>query len=226
MPRFTIRQLMIVIGVTACGLALVKNYTLPTVSLLYILGLGLFAWLPAHGRSRVASWGFFASAAWLNLSMLFYFAFYPVFHNSVFLFLGSLVFVAIVPGVGLAWVASRPLRSQRLRAAGLVIALTAIPCSMIAYRWPLHLAFYLSSPGLNRLADRIESGGKVIPGEWAGIYRVWGSMKDSRTGAPVLVIDPDRRGIFGFCRHSKTPPYPSDQGDQFNGGRWYAIDQD
>jgi hypothetical protein len=225
MKRFSIRTLMIVIAILATILALLKNYTFPTLTTLYIAALMFIGWLPSHGRPRVARWGLFASAAWLNLSIFTFFAFYPVVHNSILLLFPSLALVAIVPGVGLAWVVSQPRRPQQIRAALTVVAVTAIPCSMIATHWPLKLAFYVSSSGLDRLADRLEGGGTIVPGEWAGIYRVWASMTDSATGDQVLLTDPDRRGIFGFGRHvgSIGGTFPR---ERIGSGGWYYIDED
>ena len=226
MRRFTIRQLMILIAVIAACLGIALNAAFSGIAFLYVICLGTLVWLPGRGRLKGAPWAFFAAATWLNSSMFFFFAYYPVFHNSMLPFLPSLIFVPVVAALGLIWVAGRHLRSQRLRAATAVIALTALPCSMIAYRWPLTLAFHFSSTALNRLADRVQSGGKATPGEWAGIYRVWGSMNDPKTGEPVLVIDPDPRGTFSFIRHSNSPAAPSDGNEHFDGGRWSAIDLD
>jgi hypothetical protein len=226
MKRFSIRQLMIVIAVVATVLAIVQHYTFATVVGLYIVALGLIGWLPSRGRSRLAVWGFFASATWLNLSMPLFFVYYPVLHNSSMLFLPALISIPIVAGLGLAWVACYSGKLQKLRAAVTVIVLLALPCSMIVYRWPIDVAFYFSSPGLNRLADRVEAGGTVVPGEWAGIYRVWGSMKDPQTGNPMLVIDPDPGGIFAYARRITSPPDGTTRRERLDGGRWYSIDQD
>jgi hypothetical protein len=224
--RFSIRQLMILIAVIAACFSVALNGAFSGIAFLYVICLGMLVWFPSRGRLKAAPWAFFASAAWLNISMFVFFAYYPVFHNSMLPFLPSLIFVPIVAGLGLVWVAGRPIRSQRLCATAAVIALTALPCTMIAYRWPLTLAFHFSSTALNRLADRVQSGGKVAPGEWAGIYRVWGSMKDAQTGEPILVIDPDPRGTFSFIRHANSPGERSDGNEHFDGGRWSAIDLD
>jgi hypothetical protein len=226
MPLFTIRGLMVAIAVVAVALGLLLNHPLTSIAGLYAVGLAFVAWLPSRGRSRVAAWGFFLSSAWLNLSMLALFAWYPVFHNATLILMLSLPFVAVVPGFGLAWVASHLRRRRRIGAAVAVIAAVALPCSIIADRWPFRLAFYLSSADLNRMADRVEAGGTIRPGEWAGLYRVWGASVDPNSGDPILVIDPDPAGIFAFTRHRNAPPPHPVPGDRFEGGRWDCIDQD
>lgn len=219
-PRLTIGRLMVAIAVIGAGLGLIQAYTFTTVIGLYAVALAAFAWLPACGRPRLASWGFFASAAWLNLSLPILYAWQPVFHKAIELFLASLIFVAVVPGVGLAWVASRSTRPKRVRGALLVAALTALPGSMLATRWPYYLGFYASSPALNRLADRVEAGGRVVPGEWAGIYRVWGST--TMAGGTVLLIDTKPGDRYGFARRG-----PRAIGrDALDAGRWSCLDED
>jgi hypothetical protein len=225
-PRFTIRRLMIAVPVIAVALVLLQQYTYSTLITLYLLGLASIAWFPNRGRSRAASWAFFLTAAWLNLSLPTFYAYYPALHDEMLLFLGSLIFVPIVPGAGIAWVATRQERPRRIRAALVVLALTALPASMIATRWPLYLGFYLSRPSLERLADRLEAGGVVAPGEWAGIYRVWGTIPGFNPGEIGLLIDPDTSGQFAFVRRRAPligrPPGP----EGVDGVRWYSIDQD
>jgi hypothetical protein len=224
--RFTIKHLMIVVAVVALALGLIKNYTFFTFTSVYIFGLAVLAWYPSRRRSRVASWVFFLSAAWLNLSLATQYAYYPVLHNAMFLFLASLIFVPIVPGAGLAWVATRPERSRRIGAALVVALLTALPVSMLATRWPFYLAFHLSSTSLEKLADRVEAGGTITPGQRAGIYRVWGTIPGITAGEIGLLIDPDTRGQFAFVRR-RTPLVGRSPGPEgVDGKRWYSIDQD
>lgn len=198
--RFTIKRLMLVIAGFAGLLALFQQGLLIAMNVLYALGLAGLAWLPSRGRPRLALWGFVASVAWLNLSILTIMVYLPSFNNDILAYMASLAFVPIAPGFGLAWVTSLPGRARRVRSAVVVVGLMALAISMLATAWPFRLAFYLSSPALNRLADRVDSGGKVVPGEWAGFYRIRGSIPVRYDGATMLIVNDDPRWIAGFAR--------------------------
>ena len=227
--RFTIKRLMIVVAVVAVLLALFQAGTFSTIIFLYLLALAGMAWLPSRGRARLAIRGLIVSAAWLNLTLPVFFAFEPVLHKWMLLFLSSLVCIPIVPGFGLAWVASREGWAPRSRAALVVISLTAIPVATILTKWPLRLAFYLSSPALNRLADRLEAGGSVGPDEWAGIYRIKGSTTLGYGGGTLLIVDPTRGDLSGFARRPGSAGGPRRE-SLLPGGdpseRWHYNDED
>lgn len=222
--RITIRRLMLVIAGIGVFLALLDSYPLTTIEIAFVLTLAALGWRTARRSPVLARWGFLACASWLNASLLVLYAYQPVYHNAVLLFLAALAFVPIVPGVGLAWAADGRGRTRWARVA-IVAGTVALAVSMIETRWPLHLAFRLSSPALNRLANRVESGGKVAATEWAGLYRVRGSMP--LNGDTALIIDPDPRGMSAFVR--RRGPARGERTDWLNegpGGRWWFLDQD
>ncbi len=43
---------------------------------------------------------------------------------------------------------------------------------MITTFWPLRVAFLVSMPALNRIADRVEAGEQIRRPEWAGVFLI------------------------------------------------------
>lgn len=205
-------------------LALLDSHPFTTIVLGYVLALAALGWLAGRRSPSRARWGFLACTAWLNASLLVLYGYQPVFHNAMLPFLAALALVPIALGLGLAWATDGRGRSRWSRAA-IVACTTLLAISMIATRWPLHLAFHLSSPALNRLADRIESGGTLAPGEWAGLYRIRGSMP--LNGDTALIVDPDPRGMSAFVRRRGSARGERVDGlDEGSRGRWWLFDQD
>ncbi len=134
-------------------------------------------------------------------------------------------------GFGLAWINSRPGWALRVRASLVMAALTALPISAILTQWPHRLAFYLSSPALNRLADRVEAGGKVRPGEWAGVYRIQGTLTLGYGGGTLLIVDPKAGDLSGFARRPGPARGPRREALEPGGApgereRWMDYDED
>ena len=175
MPQFTIKRLMIVIAVIGVVLALFQHFPLSTFAATYSLCLFGLGWSVGRLRPKLASWEFIASAIWLNVSLFVAFAYLPVFHKSALL-ISSIALIPIVPGLGLAWITARGGWAARARAALVVAVAVSLIASMLATHWPLKLAFYLSSPALNRLADRVESGQAMTKPEWAGLYLIYSAQ--------------------------------------------------
>ena len=227
MRQFTIRRLMLVIAAVALALWLVRAHTFAAVVGFEMLSLAGVAWFPARDRPGLAAWGFFATATWLCGSLVVLTAFLPVFHSSMFLFLASIAFVPVVPGFGLAWAATREGGPRKAAAGGVVMMVMAFAVSTIATQWPFRLAFYLASPALNRVADRVEGGGGVGPGEWAGVYPIRGSLV--RGGDTVLLVDPSPGGVSGFVRRKGSAGGAGREWLQLGPGkpaRWSFLDED
>ena len=227
MPQFTIKRLMLVIAGIGVFLGLLQVHTFATMTTLYVSALAALAWFPARNRPRLAFWAFLLSATWMNTSLFVEFALMPVFHKAMLLLLASLAFVPIVPAFGLAWAGTRDGWARRARAALVVAALVAPALSMIATHWPFRLAFYLSLPALNRLADRVEAGGSVQPGEWAGLYRIAKAMPYH--GGTALLIDPKRGDFSGFIRGAGASRGARSEWldlDSGRGDRWTYLDED
>ena len=84
----------------------------------------------------------------------------------------------------------------------LVIVLGLSPVTMMLTLWPLRLAFRMSRPALNAMADRVAAGRPVTGSEWAGCYVVIGANFDPLTGEVALYTDDDPAGRSGFLRLS------------------------
>ena len=223
MRQYTIQRLMIAIVVIGVALALLREYPFFTVVAYFILALFGLAWSVVHVSPNLASRLFIPSALWLNLSLFVSFAYSPLFHKSA-LFIVSLIFIPIVPALGLVWVAARTGRYARVRAASIVAAVMALSASMLATHWPLRLAFYLSSPALNRLADRVESGEALTTPEWAGLYLIHRVSPFNAGGDLMLRVNPTRGQMAGFIRRKGSAKgakrealyYGLDWGDRWN----------
>jgi hypothetical protein len=227
MPRITIGRLMLVIAGLGIYLGLVQAYTFQTVIVTQLLLLAGMVWWPSRHAPWLARWGFALSSAWLIGSLLVLFAFHPVFHRLSPVWLASLVFIPIVPGFGLAWATSQPSRGRKAVAAVAVGLVVAFAVSILQTHWPLRLAFHLSSPALNRLADRVSGGGTVRPGERAGLYFIRGGSIVG--GDTMLVIDPDPGGLSAFVRKGTAMPGPRREWleDGYDkGDRWLYLDVD
>jgi hypothetical protein len=227
MPRLTIGRLMLVIAGLGVYLGLVQAYTFQTVLVTQVLLLAGIVWWPSRHAPRLARWGFALSSAWLIGSLIVFFAYHPVFHRQILFLLASVVFVPIVPGFGLAWAASQPSRGRKGAAALVVGLVVALAISIVQTHWPLRLGFHVSSPALNRLADRVNVGGTIRPGERAGLYAIRGGSIVG--GDTMLVIDPDPAGLSAFVRKGTAMPGPRREWleDGYDkGDRWLYLDVD
>jgi hypothetical protein len=59
---------------------------------------------------------------------------------------------------------------------------------------------YLSSPALNRLADRVESGQALTTPEWAGVYFIHSVRPFNTDGDLILSANATRGMMAGFIR--------------------------
>jgi hypothetical protein len=162
-------------------------------------------WLVFRGQWRLAAVSFWVAA---TLTNLLYAAscVAPDAYVLPALFLGW-IFIAgpAIGGFGAAWVSlaikqkAMPRRSSQ--AAWLtVIALSVMPLMTLWTLWPLHLAFLVSRPSLERLADQVATGQVSGFPRWAGLYRIAGSAVDPSTRNVGLMIDPNPNGPTGFVR--------------------------
>jgi hypothetical protein len=120
--------------------------------------------------------------------------------------LPCLIGTAVVFAFGAAWcAASAPGvtisgHSRALRLA--VVAIISIaPLTMLLTRWPFRLAFLVSRPALERLADQVVAGAPVTSPRWAGVFVIVGSAIDPNTGNVGLLTHPDSSGRSGFERY-------------------------
>jgi hypothetical protein len=80
-----------------------------------------------------------------------------------------------------------------------VVVFMFLPFSTL-FSWPLRVAFFLSQPSMDRLADRIEHGSKMTPPEWTGLFLIWNSEISEHTGDTLLITGSDRSDAMGFLR--------------------------
>jgi hypothetical protein len=177
------------------------NQPVSDAGLAHLEGLSKF-----RGRRRRASLGFGIASAMVNGS----FATASVYgFNSLWgmlgISLGCLCGIPLILGSGTAWARAAARRDavrprSPLVAWPLVIALAALPLTMVFTPWPLRAAFLASKAALDQLADRVADGRAPGRPVRAGLFIVVGTIIDPSTGNIGLIIDPDGSGRSGFVR--------------------------
>jgi hypothetical protein len=121
-------------------------------------------------------------------------------------------------GFGTAWAvaatrgdAAHP-HSRRVQCSPLLVLLLAVatavtPQITLWTLWPLWVAFLVSSPALERLADRVAAGQAPPFPVRAGLYRIVGCATDTRTGNIALITDANPGGREGFVRRQPGTPH-------------------
>jgi hypothetical protein len=238
--RFTIRSMMITVAIVAVFLGLYELMgDLLLVALFgvaYVCLIGLLWWMFRDFR-RLSALCLGISAGATNFScflLCIYLANLDGFVVALIIWFATL---PLILGAGSAWA----LKSTRRNAVGrrsplwvwpLVVGLAVLPLTMVITLWPLWLAFRVSQPALERLADRVANGQVLVTPEWAGLIRVVGSAVDSATGNVGLVVDPNPNGRSGFVRLGPGVPPGQTAGPFFNqsvnslGGRWSYQEED
>jgi hypothetical protein len=211
--------------------------------LLLILALGALGLVVVfggvfRGRRRGAVWCFASSAIMVNALIATLCAYYFNMVGMLLMFLVSFFGVPLTLGAGGAWAVAatrRDATSRRspLMAWPLVLSMAVAPVTMMTTHWPLHVAFIVSRPALDRLADRCAAGVVIRRPEWAGLYRVVGSDVDFATGNVGLIIDPNSSGHSGFVRLGSLVPSHPHSGPFFNlsseapmDARWWYQEED
>jgi hypothetical protein len=212
--RFTIRSLMITVGVVASFLALSRW---PAWPLLPFCGLDLIPaamlWRKFRGFRRLAALGFGVVGTSTNLACAVLGIYCPDWGGLVVEFMGWFLTFPLVLGLGAAWAsaATHPeavhRRSARV-AWPLVFVLAILPLTMVFAQWPFRLAFLASKSALDRLADRVAVGQVPRRPLRAGPFLVVGSVFDPSTGNVGLVTDPNPGGRSGFIRYRLDPSIP------------------
>jgi hypothetical protein len=114
----------------------------------------------------------------------------------------------------------------------LVIALAITPLTVWITLWPLRLAFFVSQPALDRLADRVSAGEVIRRTEWAGLFLVVGSDFDPISRNVGLITDANPGGRSGFVRlgpgippeRHKGPFHNLDYDVHITGLWWYQYE--
>jgi hypothetical protein len=212
--RFTIGSLMIAIAVVAVLLALGNVWgVIAVVFSIPCLALIGSQWLFFRGHRRAAGIVFWGLAIFINALYLVS-SITPDVYVAGPLFLAWFVItVPMIAGPGVAWarLATREGAVPRRAgpAAGLsVFGLAMLPLLTLGTFWPLHVAFAISRPSLERLADQVAAGKAVGFPRQAGLFRVRGAAVNPATGNVGLMIDPNPSGPTGFVRDGPAAYQP------------------
>jgi hypothetical protein len=216
--QFTIRSLMIVVLIVAGLLALPGGYGLIVLACsLPCFGLMGAQWLVYRGHRRLAALGFWTLATVTNLAYAAS-CVAPDIYLVGPLFLGLLVIMPPVTGLGVAWArlatAASPRRSPPSAWLS-VMVLCALPLVTLWTFWPLRVAFLAVKPALDRVADQVAAGQAGAFPQWVGPFRVARAAIDPGSGNVGLMIDPNSNGPTGLVR--VRPGTPPDRRGPFGG---------
>ncbi|MFI5456748.1 MAG: hypothetical protein ACHRXM_14980 [Isosphaerales bacterium] len=241
-PRFTIRTLMIVVAISAGILALYQTFGGPGLLMacfgLSYIGLIGVLWSMFRGFRRLSALCFGIAAALANVGCFLVCVYRQGIDRVLLMSLVWLVPIPIMLGAGVAWAVNATHRNavprrSALVAWPLVLGLGLAPLPIMLTRWPLRLAFELSRPALERLADRVAAGQRLAAPEWAGIFYVVGSAVDPASGNVGLIIDSAPTGRSGFVRVGRGIFPDRIRGPFYNlnvyerlGGRWSYQTED
>jgi hypothetical protein len=122
----------------------------------------------------------------------------------------TLVHLPVSLGFGISWASQATSRQAEPRrhptlAWSLVVLLGLLPASMVGTFWPLRLAFLLSLPAMNRLADRVRAGEQIHEPEWVGLYRVLAARRVQGTDRVAVLINNNPGGGSGFAHLGAKP---------------------
>ena len=221
--RFTIWRLMAVVAIAAIFFWLLHEPDgLPFAVGIGGLTLAFTCWAVVPGRRRPAVIAFGGSVVVANglVAPLCVFC-----HGSAWpgVFAGVFYGIPMALGFGIAWAVAATRTdaahtgSARVLGPPLLVLLMAVttavtPLITLWTFWPLRVAFLVSRPALERLADRVAAGPAPAFPVQAGLYRVVGCAIDPATGNIALITDANPGGREGFVRSQpETPhgPFPS-----------------
>jgi hypothetical protein len=165
-----------------------------------------------HGFRRLSGLSFGVVGTLTNILCLAICVVAYGFGGIALIGIGSFVTFPIVIGSGAAWAIAATRRTARPRYSPfwvwpLVLTAALLPLSMLITSWPFRLAFLVSRPALENVADRVAAGQAVTGPEWAGLFRVVGSAVDSASGNVGLITDQDPAGRSGFVRGRTGGPF-------------------
>jgi hypothetical protein len=200
--RFTIRALMAVIATAAILFWLFRRAgSLPFLVALGGLALAFISWACVRGRPRAAAIGFIVAIVAANACV----APICIYCDGswwIGVYAGLFGAIPMALGFATAWALARTTgrRSVIYVLRLLSLALVVTPFVTLWTFWPLHVAFLVSRPALERLADRVAAGHAPAFPVSAGVYRIVGCALDYHTGNIALVTDSNPAGRSGFVR--------------------------
>ena len=244
--RLTIRWLMLLVAVVAVGLALSR---LPGIALVILAGLA--TWGAGHLVLGALNW----RACWLcsarprytwkvlvatSVLLIAWMSFLGIFwvysgYNFEHLLLSVTILIPFLLGTGIWTYHDWFQPEDRWSTANRVILylLVFLATGSVAGNWPFYVAFRISRPDLDRVADQVEAGTlNQVYSVRAGLFLVMSPRLDKETKTIVILPINDHGGSFfsfaspHFCR-SKVPLEKStgspayQPSDELLGDRWY-----
>jgi hypothetical protein len=193
--------------------------------------------LVSSGELRKAAYAFWGTAIPINILT----ALGCAEPESYALFAGymttAVVTIPLMCFTGIAWLLllrrNKSVSAHaKITAVFSVFVLVVLPIASLWTLWPLHVAFRLARPSLDRLADEVAAGKPLAFPVHIGLYSVAGSRFDPVSGAVALLIESNPAYPRGFLR--TQPRGPRGQGLGVYGtnlcinldGVWYYCDDD
>ena len=212
-------------GPLLLGLAGVASYFLLFMSVdgpvrlaLLIAGaLGLIfliAWTTSRSQGHLSGRCFAFMAGGGNLGAAYASVYQLDFTGFVVMFMGAFVFVPVTLGFGIRWSLQEERRSGPAVALVTTLVLSLAPVGTFIFPWPLHLAFMVSSPALEQLADETVENGPLDQPTWAGVFRVSSTCMEN--GNVALIVGRHTSGRNGLVRVAPGPPRESYYGPLYN----------
>jgi hypothetical protein len=224
--------MMILIGVVACVLWVFRTFGWSVVAAVVWLPVLVLVMRLLQGHPRLSAWVLAASSVLANSSIAFIIAYFYSRGGLVLMFLASTLFVPLVIGSGITWAKSRTVSQCISRSTAWVVVwfLVMLPISMMGTHWPLYLAFKVSRPAMDRLADRVARGETLTSPEQAGLYWIIMAKKEPSNSNVALIFDDDPAGMSGFVRFgdllSESGPMTNLNFNISVGDRWFYQNED
>lgn len=199
------------LAVALAGCALLGLRTLPILWLPLILAgpegfAALIAWyLPAKHMARRFARVAIAVLVVSNLKLIAQSIYFPSSYlwllrdSSVCISL-ALIAIALLAWKSSAWRKPGGSGELSLRAMICVGVLGFMLLSVLIYDWPMKLAFKLSEPALESLANRIEREAKVTQPTLAGAFLIVASAVEASSGNVALITIDSSSGRTGLVR--------------------------
>jgi hypothetical protein len=203
---------MIAIGIVAGLLALPHGWGLIALGVAFACLAAVAAgWMVTQESQRFAMLCFWILTILTNAIIVIFCVAPSIYFVGLVLIIWFAFFMPAIAVFGIAW-ASLATRKSTGRVWSPVavwlstILLTFMPLATVGTQWPLRLAFVVTRPSLDRLADQVAAGQNVSFPRWVGPFRLAGSAVDGVSGNVGLMIDANPSGPSGFVRISPGVP--------------------
>lgn len=231
--RFTIGNLMIAIAVVAVLLALpaVVAAIAMALSLPWLCWIGA-RWLISRQHQCLAAMSFWSLATLINVVVAWAcIAPNPRSYGLVFLVV-VVIAIPMTVTLGRAWVllltSEEEVPASCREAAAFSVFLAAVlPILTLWTLWPLHVAFLVARPRMERLADQVAAGKPIRFPRRVGLFRIAAPVTQPVSGYPGLLIRKDPYTSPGFVRvqpgttRTTHGPIVGVNFDVYLGGGWW-----